>query len=240
MKRTPRLSPLQIFTHMVAWIPLGVLAYDYFAGNLGVNPIQAATQRAGNTALIFLVLSLACTPLNTLFRLPVLNKLSRPLGLYAYMYAATHLLIFTGLDYGFDLELLLLDLADKRYILVGLTGFILLTVLAITSFRWWMVRLGKKWKKLHRVVYLVNLLIVLHFGWAIKGDFFRLQGDVHRPLLAGLVVITLLALRLPAVRKRVAGQGVTFKRQVEALLSRAKTALEPRREPLSKEIRPNE
>lgn len=200
-----RFSRLQLFVHAAAWIPLAVLIASFLTGNLTANPIQAAQQRTGDTALILLGLSLACTPANTLFKFREAVKLRRPLGLYGYMYAAIHLLIFIGLDYGFDFELILLELSEKRYIIVGAIAFLLLTALAATSYRTWMVRMGKNWKRLHRLVYLVNLLVVLHFGWAIKGDFFRLQGDIIRPLLAGLAVIVLLALRVPSVRKRAAG-----------------------------------
>jgi sulfoxide reductase heme-binding subunit YedZ len=200
-----RLSTLQILVHIAAWIPLLVLVVDLNTGNLSINPYQDAERRMGNTALIFLLLSLACTPVNMLFKLPQVIRLQRPLGLYGWMYAAIHLFIFVGLDYGFDLELILLDIAEKRFIFAGLFAFTLLTLLAVTSFRWWMVRMGKRWKKLHRLVYLINLVVVLHFAWASKGDFFRLQGDILRPLLALIAVITLLALRIPAVRRKLSG-----------------------------------
>lgn len=205
MKRA-RLSPLQIIVHVGVWVPLIVLLVDFYTGNLSINPYQDAERRTGNIALVLLVLSLACTPINTLFRVPVVLKLSRPLGLYAYMVAVIHVFIFLGLDYGFDLRLIILDLADKAYILVGLAAFLLLSVLALTSFRWWMVRLGKKWKRLHRLVYAINLLVVLHFAWASKGDFFRLMGDILWPLAALAVVVVLLMLRIPIIRRQAAGK----------------------------------
>ena len=200
-------TPLQILVHLAAWIPLIVLIWDYQNGNLTANPYQAATQRMGFTALVLIILSLTITPLNTIFRVPEVIKLRRPLGLYGFMYAAIHLLIFTGLDYGFDWDLLIADLADKRYILVGLTAFLLLVPVAFTSYRWWMIRLGKRWKQLHKLVYIVNVLIVLHFAWVIKGDVLGLQGDILRPILAGVVVFLLLVARIPAIRKRLAGTG---------------------------------
>ena len=94
---------------------------------------------------------------------------------------------------------------EKPFIIIGLTTFVLLSALTLTSFKSWMVRLGKNWKRLHRVVYLTNLLVVLHFAWASKGDLFKLQGDIIRPLLAGVAVMLLLVLRIPSVRKRLAG-----------------------------------
>jgi methionine sulfoxide reductase heme-binding subunit len=200
MKRF-RLHPLQILTHIGAWIPLAVLVADYYNDNLTVNPIQAAEQRTGHIAIVLLILSLACTPLNLLFRYPPVLKIRRALGLYGYMYAAIHLLIFTGLDFGFDTGLLMDEILKKRFILIGMAAFVLLSALAVTSFRWWKARLGKKWKYLHRLVYLVNLLVVLHFALAVKGDIFRLQGNILWPLVAAAVVTLLLVLRIPSVRR---------------------------------------
>jgi len=192
--------------HIGALLPLGALAFDYFTGRLTVNPIQDATLRTGGAAIVLLILSLACTPLHMLTRVAGFARSARALGLYAYLYAALHLLIFAGLDYGFDLELILITVAEKPYILAGLTAFLILSALALTSFKRWMVRLGKNWKRLHRLVYLANLAVVLHFAWSVKGDLLRLQGDILRPLLAGLAVLLLLALRLPAVRRALAGR----------------------------------
>jgi sulfoxide reductase heme-binding subunit YedZ len=217
LQRLPRLTRLQILVHIGAWIPLAVLIFDALNGNLTINPIQEAQKRSGDIAITLLILSLAVTPLNMLIKLPGLVKVRRPLGLYAYMYAAIHLAIFVWLDYGFDLGLLLEAVAEKPFIIVGLTSFILLSALALTSFKSWMVRLGKNWKRMHRLVYLINLLVVLHFAWASKGDLFKLQGDIIRPLLAGAVVILLLVLRLPAVRNRLAG---TLKQLVPARISK--------------------
>lgn len=203
-RKKTRLGLLQIVTHIGAWIPLIVLVHDYLTNNLTINPIQAAEQRTGNIALILLVLSLTCTPLNTLLHYPPVLKLSRPLGLYGYMYASIHLLTFAGIDYGFDLRQILQAIVEKPFVLVGLAAFIVLSSLAITSFRWWMVRMGKNWKRLHRLVYAINLLVVLHFGLSIKGDFFHLRGDVYRPLIAGGVITLLLVMRIPPVRRYIA------------------------------------
>lgn len=220
MKR-PSFTPFQILVHVSAWIPLAVLIYDYFRNNLTVNPIQAIEIRTGDIAIVLLLLSLAITPLNTLLRLPELNKVRRPLGVYGYMYASIHLLTYVGLDYGFDIGQVLQTVAEKPYIVVGLLTFLTLTPLAITSFKSSMARLGKKWKQLHRLVYIANLLVVLHFGWSVKGDFFHLRGDILRPTLAGLAVLLLLSLRIPAVRKQAAGRLhglVTFARNILASL----------------------
>jgi sulfoxide reductase heme-binding subunit YedZ len=219
MKKHQQPTPLQLITHLAAWAPLVILIFDFFTDNLTANPIQAAQQRTGNVALVLLILSLACTPANMLLRLPQLLRLRRTLGLYGYLYAAIHLLLFTGIDYGFNFKLIWLDTGEKRYILVGAAAFLLLSLLALTSFDAWKVRLGKNWKRLHRLVYLIDLLVVLHFGWVVKGDFLRMQGDILRPLLAGIAVIALLILRIPAVRRRLAGklQFRGWRRQTEML-----------------------
>ena len=197
-----KLTPLQILVHLLAWGLVAWLAWDAWMGNLTVNPIQAATQRTGKYALVLLVLSLACTPLNTLFGFRQVITVRRTLGLYAFMFAATHFAIFIWIDYGFNWEFLLDDISDKLYIFVGLTALIILSLLAATSFKWWMKRLGKRWKALHRLVYLAAPLVVLHFAWARKGDIFRLQGDILQPLAFGFVVGLLLLTRLPALRRR--------------------------------------
>jgi methionine sulfoxide reductase heme-binding subunit len=196
-----KLSPLQILVHLLAWGLVAWLAWDAWTGNLTVNPIQAAEQRTGKDALVLLVLSLACTPLNTLFGLRQALTVRRSLGLYAFMFAALHFTIFIWIDYGFDWEFLRLDIINKRYILVGATALIILTLLAATSFKWWMKRLGKRWKALHRLIYLAAPLVVLHYAWARKGDIFRLQGDILQPLAFGVVVALLLLARLPALRR---------------------------------------
>jgi methionine sulfoxide reductase heme-binding subunit len=200
-KSRRKFTPLQVLVHLFAWGLVAWLARDAWTGNLTVNPIQAAEQRTGKDALILLVLSLACTPLNTLFGWRQALTVRRSLGLYAFMFAALHFTIFIWIDYGFNWEFMYLDLANKRYILVGLTALTILTLLAATSFQWWKKRLGKRWKVLHRLVYLAAPLVVLHYAWARKGDIFRLQGDIVQPLAFGIVVALLLVVRLPALRR---------------------------------------
>jgi len=144
---------LRIAVHVGSLVPLAVLIWDYFQNRLTVNPIQAMTFRTGKTALVLLMLSLACTPVNTLLGFKSALKVRRALGLYAFMYAALHFSIFVGLDYGFDPVLLQEAIFEKRYALVGLAAGLIMLPLAITSTRGWMKRLGQRWKYLHRWVY---------------------------------------------------------------------------------------
>jgi sulfoxide reductase heme-binding subunit YedZ len=201
ISRLPRLSKIQLLVHLAGLVPLAWLIFDFLTGNLTVNPIQAATLRTGKAALVFLILSLACTPLNTVFGFRWALKVRRALGLYAFFYASLHFLIFIGLDYGFDPVLLREAIFEKRYALVGLAAFLLLLPLAITSTRGWMKRLGQGWTRLHRLVYLAGLLVIVHYVWLVKSD-------IRIPLLYGLVMVVLLALRIPAIRRFFGGHSI--------------------------------
>jgi sulfoxide reductase heme-binding subunit YedZ len=182
--------------HPLALAPLALLAVDFFNDHLTANPIQAATLRTGLPALVLLVLSLAVTPLNTLFGWKRVVTLRRPLGLYAFLYASIHMLIFFVIDYGLDLGLIWQTITEKPYVVVGLSALLILIPLAITSTKGWQRRLGKRWKVLHRLVYLAAPLAVVHFVWLVKSD-------IREPLLYGAAVILLLALRLPIVRRMI-------------------------------------
>jgi len=207
-----RLTPLQAAMHVGAVFPLMRLIFDLVTGSLGPNPIQSLEQRTGRTAVTLLLLSLSCTPLNTLFGWRELLLRRRALGLYAFLYACLHVLVFLDLDYGLDWHLILNAVFEKRFILVGALSFFLLIPLAITSFDIWVKRLRKNWKRLHRLVYLIAPLVILHFGWARKGDFLRLQGDVLQPLVYGAMLVLLLALRLSPLRKA----AVSFRNRILA------------------------
>ena len=196
-----KFTRLQIAVHIGALIPLVWLIVSYLTGRLTFNPIEAATQRTGQYAIILLILSLACRPAATVLGFSGALTLRRPLGLYAFAYALIHFTIFVAWDYGFSWALILQTIIEKRFVIVGLTAFAILLPLALTSSHRWMIRLGRAWKTLHRLVYLAALLAVLHYGWAAKGDVFSLRGDVWKPLVYSAVVILLLLLRLPAVRK---------------------------------------
>ncbi len=198
-----KFTPFQVAVHIGAWLPLAWLAWAYATNRLTVNPIQAATQDAGKFAITLLVLSLACTPLNTLFRWRSMLTVRRALGLYAFMYVILHLSILVGVDYGFDLASLWGDLATKQYILVGAATLLILIPLAITSTKGWMKRMGKNWMRLHRLVYIASLLAVLHYAWAKKGNLFSLRGDITQPLLYGGIVLLLLFLRIPSIRRAI-------------------------------------
>jgi sulfoxide reductase heme-binding subunit YedZ len=188
-----RRTGIQLVTHAAALTPMGLLLFDWFQNNLTANPIQAATLRTGKTALVLLIISLAITPLNTLFGLRELIPLRRWLGLYAALYVGVHFFIFIGVDYAFDFGLLKDALFEKRYALVGLAAGLLLIPLVLTSTRGWQRRLGKKWKRLHRFFYISAFLATVHYAWLVKSG-------VRVPLVYMAIVVLLLVLRLPPVR----------------------------------------
>lgn len=195
------------FTRLQWLVHIGVWSWTIYlvglaaTGNLTFNPIQAATLRTGKTALVLLTLSLFPTPLNTLFNLRSAIKVRRTLGLYAFWYAAAHFILFIGVDYRFNLNFIWLDSANKPYIWVGLAALLILLALAITSFDYWKRQLRKNWKRLHRLSYLAALLVTLHYAWVRKGNILTLSGDLVQPLLFAVLILLLLAARIPPVRR---------------------------------------
>lgn len=195
-----RYTPLQIAVHLYAWSVLVILVFKLVTGDLSANPIQELEQRTGRHAITLLILSLACTPLNTLFRWTELLKRRRALGLYAFMYATLHIIIFM-FDYGLAWSFIVQNIIEKPYILVGLAGFLLLIPLAASSFDIWKKRLGKRWKRIHQTIYFIVPLLLLHYAWGKKGDFFALQGEIIRPLIYTVIAVILLVMRIPPIRR---------------------------------------
>jgi len=200
--RTKRLSRnliprlLRVATHVGALVPLASILWDYWFYELSADPIREITLRTGKSALILLALSLACTPLNTLFGWKQLRPLRRPLGLYAFFYATLHGLTFVWLDYGLDLGLIRDAIFQKPFALAGLATFLLLLSLALTSTRWSRRKLGKRWEQLHRLAYLAGITAGVHFLWLVKNAY-------TRPLLYGAVLSEQLLMRAPPVRDRI-------------------------------------
>ncbi len=209
-----RMTRLNLAVHAGAWLLAAYLISAWFSQGLTVNPIQALEQRTGDYAIIFLLLSLACTPANTLFGFSKALLLRRPLGVYAFLFATVHLLLFIGLDYGFNFHFLLADVANKRYIYAGLAAFLALLPLALTSWKYWQKRLGKTWKRLHKLVYLAAPLAVIHLAWVIKGNLATLSGAIWKPFAAALVLALLLLARFPPVRRKLAALKYAFRPQV--------------------------
>lgn len=185
--------------HAGALLPLLILGMNAITSNLGFNPIQTATRLTGRAALVILLLSLAVTPICKLLKLPQITPLRRDLGLYAFKYAFLHLAIYIVWDYGFDWAAIFQSMLNNRFIQIGTIAFIILLPLTMTSFPFWIRKLGKAWKWLHRLVYLAAFLVLLHFTWVGKGDILSLQGDIVRPLIALGALLLLMLLRIRPV-----------------------------------------
>jgi len=197
--RDRRTQALRLAVHAAGLLPLALLVVDARLRHLTANPIQELTLRTGKFALIFLVASLAVTPLISACGWRRLAPARRTLGLYSFGYALLHGLTFAWLDYDFDLALIGAELAEKRYILAGFAAFCILVPLAVTSTRGWQRRLGPGWRQLHRWVYVAAPLVIAHFLWLVKSDR-------REPLAWGAVVLLLLALRRPAARRWLAAR----------------------------------
>jgi sulfoxide reductase heme-binding subunit YedZ len=187
----------RILVHIACLLPIPVLIYDAWFGDLTADPIRASILRTGKIALELLVFSLACTPLNTIFGFSPALKVRRALGDYAFLYVCLHFAIFVSIDYGFQFQYFLPELA-KPYALAGLVAGIFLIPLASTSFNPWPKRLGKNWKRLHNLVYLIDFLAVFHYILVVK------QG-VTEPYLWMIIIVFLLVLRLPPIRHFLSG-----------------------------------
>lgn len=187
--RAPRLTAL---AHLAALLPLAVLIWQLLRGELTADPIRELVLRTGDYALVLLVLSLACSPVSRLFGVLQVLRLRRLLGLYAFGYTGLHLLVFAGLDYGFDLELIVADVLGKRFALVGIAAFLAMVPALIASAKGWMNQPGRRQRWLHRLTYLAALLAVAHFLLEVKVDR-------RIPLLYGAIVVLLLIIRLPWV-----------------------------------------
>ncbi len=207
MKRNKLYPILNIAVQLAALTPAVWLGGRLILNKLGPNPIQTLEQRSGDIALILLLVTLACTPARLISGYSPINRLRRTLGLYSFGYAAVHLLLFVGLDYGFMWAELWAILQQKRYIWFGLSGFLILSALAITSSVFWQKKLKKNWQRLHSLIYLAIPLVILHFALSLKGNIFSLSGNVVWPLIALCVFFVLMLFRIKKIKRWIAALG---------------------------------
>jgi sulfoxide reductase heme-binding subunit YedZ len=183
---------LKVLLFLACLIPLGKLTLEIFgvAGmSLGANPIEELIHRLGIWGLNFLLITLTVTPLRRLTGKNWLLRFRRMLGLFAFFYVLLHFLTYSGLDQRFDLAAIIEDIAERPYITVGFTALLLLVPLAATSTQAMMRRLGRRWQKLHRLVYLIAILGVVHFYWQVKLD--TLEALIYAAILAILLAYRL-------------------------------------------------
>ena len=169
--------------------PILSIGIDIFENNLGANPVEFVERHFGKWTLIFLCLTLSMTPLRKLTKINQWILYRRMLGLFVFFYASVHLLCYLGLDYQFEWIDIKNDIIKHRYVLVGFLGWIFLLTLAITSSDKMIRRLKANWKRLHRLIYVIAILGVLHFLWLVKKD-------ITEPLLYAAIIFLLFILRL--------------------------------------------
>jgi len=173
---------------MLALLPLAWLVYGAFTNNLGANPAEYLIRSTGDWTLRFLCITLAVTPLRVISGLAALARFRRMLGLFVYFYVVLHLLSYSWFDQGFDFGEIAKDIAKRPFILVGFAGFVLLTPLAATSFNRAVKALGaKRWQALHKLVYAIAGLAILHFFWMRAGKNNFAEVAVYAAILGALL-----------------------------------------------------
>jgi len=172
----------------LALLPFAWLFYGAFTNNLGANPAEHLIRATGDWTLRFLCIVLAVTPLRVISGTPSLARFRRMLGLFTYFYVLIHLLSYSWFDMGFDVPEIIKDIIKRPFILVGFSGFLLLTPLAATSFNAAIKKMGaKRWQMLHKLVYLIASLGLLHFFWMRSGKNDFAEVAVYAAILAVLL-----------------------------------------------------
>ncbi len=194
-----RIKPL---VFVLCLIPLAFLVFDALTNNLGANPIEKITRRSGDWALRMLLITLAVTPMRILLQQPWLLRLRRMLGLFAFFYACLHITSYMVLDQFFAWDDIVKDIIKRPFITVGFIAFVLLIPLAITSTNNMIKRLGAvRWQRLHKLVYLIACLGVLHYFWMVKAD-------LRSPLIHATILAMLLGYRVWVKRQQLVKQRI--------------------------------
>ena len=173
---------------VVCLIPLALLAQSVRSGTLA-NPVEYITHTTGDWTIRFVLITLTITPLRVLLKQPNLARFRRMLGLFAFFYGTLHFATWFALDKGFDLSEMWKDVLKRTFITAGVTGYVLMIPLAITSTAGWVRRLGfKRWQQLHRLIYITAAAGVIHYYWLVKSD-------IRLPVMYGAILLVLLAYR---------------------------------------------
>ncbi|KQM71301.1 sulfite oxidase heme-binding subunit YedZ [Xylophilus sp. Leaf220] len=202
---------------LLCLLPFAWLAYGAFADTLGANPAEALIRATGDWTLRFICIVLAVTPLRVISKWNGLARYRRMLGLFAYFYVVVHLLCYSWFDMGFDVPEIAKDIAKRPFILVGFAAFLLLTPLAATSFNRAIKALGsKRWQALHKLIYLIAGLGLLHFFWMRAG-----KNNFNEVFVYAAIIAVLLGFRVvQALRKRAARQSVATPAPAAAIRKR--------------------
>ena len=182
--------------HGLCLLPLAALLWAAFNGGLGANPVEKLTHQTGDWTLRLLLLTLALSPLRQWTGVAAVIRFRRMLGLYTFFYLCCHFLIWVVADHSLAIAGMLEDIVERPYITLGFSGFVLMIPLALTSNRASLLRLGKRWKTLHQLVYPILLLGVLHFIWLTRADYLE-------PGIYAIIAVILLLHRVLPVRRAV-------------------------------------
>jgi sulfoxide reductase heme-binding subunit YedZ len=179
---------------LICLLPLVMLMWDGFHDALGANPVEKITHRTGDWTLRFLLITLAVTPLRKLLNWKFIMRFRRMFGLFAFFYACLHFTTYLVFDHFFDVGEIAKDIVKRPYVTVGFTGFVLLIPLAVTSTNKIKKRLGKNWKRLHQLVYVIAVCGILHYLWLVKADLLQ-------PLIYAAILLLLFGVRAWFQRK---------------------------------------
>jgi len=179
---------------LICLIPLAVAIYVVVSGN-ETDPIEWLLDHTGEWALRFLLVTLCATPLMRIFKWPAVARFRRMLGLFAFFYASLHLTVWTVLDQDLDIRFAFAEILDKKFIMFGIIVWFGLLLLAITSNKWSVRKLGLRWKGLHRWVYVLTLFATVHYLWQVKAS------ELFEPTMYLLVLLVLLVWRFYALVK---------------------------------------
>ena len=164
---------------------------------LGANPVEWITRSTGTWALVFLSITLAMTPLRLLTNWTIWIKMRRMFGLFCFFYASIHFGIWLWLDQNFDLMAMLQDVLKRPFITMGFLGLMMLVPLALSSNHWAQRMLGRRWAPLHRLIYLIACVVILHYWWHKSA-----KNDIEIVSIYAIVILLLLCCRIPYIRNR--------------------------------------
>jgi sulfoxide reductase heme-binding subunit YedZ len=189
------MNNLRSLTIIACSIPLLWLSFDVVFDNLGANPIQALHIRLGDWSLRFLWLTLAITPIQSITEWRGMAEYRQMFGLYAFFYATLHLLVYLSVDHALVWHSIAIDIIESPYIWLGVLAYIIVFLLALTSSKRAKKRMGKTWKKLHRLIYLAAISAIIHYYWQLKGNLVE-------PLFYLIIIFLLLGFRVLAGLKK--------------------------------------
>lgn len=192
--RSSKLLAAKALVWALCLAPFLRLAWRIWHQDVTPNPVEFITHFTGDWTIRFIVAGLAITPLRKLLHVPDLIRFRRLIGLFAFFYACLHFATYLWLDHDFDMAAIVKDVAKRPYVTAGFTAFVLMIPLAITSTAGWIRRLGgKRWQRLHKLIYITAIAAVVHYYWLVKSD-------IRLPVLYGVLVALELIYRIVASR----------------------------------------